>query len=200
MQVKICGITRVQDALAAEQAGVDAIGLNFAESSKRRLSLEQALEISNSVGIFMLQVGIFVNQPLEVVKEIAQTLRLGAIQLHGQEDAAYAKTLGKDFHIIKAVSFQESLDPRTLLDFPADALLLDGLKPGSGEGFDWSVASAWKGLPKLILAGGLTPDNVQKGITALDPYAVDTASGVEATAGIKDPQKIQDFVRAAKGF
>jgi phosphoribosylanthranilate isomerase len=200
MRVKICGITRVEDAIAAEQAGADAIGLIFAESSKRRINLEQALKISNSLGVFVTRVGVFVNQPSDWVREIAQTLRLGAIQLHGQEDANYAKKLARDFRIIKAVSFQESLDPKSLQDFPADALFLDGLKPGSGETFDWSVASAWKGLPNLILAGGLTPDNVPMGIAALNPYAVDTASGVETTTGIKDPQKIQDFVRAAKRF
>ncbi len=200
MKVKICGITRPQDAIAAEQAGVDAIGLNFAESSKRKVTLEQALEISQSVGVFIATVGIFVNQPLEWVRNIASTLRLDAIQLHGQEDAVYARALAKDFRIIKAVSFQEHLDPKTLHDFPAEALLLDGLKPGSGEVFDWSAASAWKDHPKLILAGGLTPENVSKGIAALNPYAVDTASGVEASIGIKDPSKIQHFVRAARNL
>jgi phosphoribosylanthranilate isomerase len=198
MQVKICGITRVQDAIAAQQAGVDAIGLNFAEHSKRKVTLEQAQSISQSVGIFISRVGIFVNQPLAWVKDVAHTLRLDVIQLHGQEDAIYAKALAKDFQIIKAISFQEGLNPKTLLDFPADAILLDGLKPGSGETFNWSIASAWKGHPKLILAGGLTPENVARSIAALKPYAVDTASGVEASIGIKDPQKIQHFVCAAK--
>lgn len=198
MYVKICGITRLQDALAAQQAGVDAIGLNFAEHSKRRITLEQAHAISQQVGIFTATVGIFVNQPLDWVREIARELRLSAIQLHGEEDADYARALHKDFKIIKAVSFQENLRPETFLDYPADALLLDGLKPGSGETFDWSVASAWKGHPGLILAGGLNPQNVHLGIIALAPYAVDTASGVESSPGIKDHRKIQDFVRAAR--
>ena len=164
------------------------------------MTLEQAQFISQSLGVFTTRVGIFVNQPLAWVKEIASALRLQAIQLHGQEDAAYAKALANDFFIIKAVSFHEHLDPESLQDFPAEALLLDGLKPGSGEVFDWTVAKAWKGHPKLILAGGLTPENVSRSIEALNPYAVDTASGVEASVGIKDHQKIQDFVRAAKDF
>ena len=144
VKVKICGITRPQDAVAAEQAGVDAIGLNFAEISKRKVTLEQAQIISQSLGVFIAKVGIFVNQPQDWVKEVAQTLRLDAIQLHGQEDASYAKTLAKDFRIIKAVSFHEHPDPKSLLDFPAEALLLDGLKPGSGEVFDWAIAQPGK--------------------------------------------------------
>jgi phosphoribosylanthranilate isomerase len=199
VRVKICGITRPEDAVAAEQAGVDAIGLNFVEGSKRRVTLEQALTISLSVGPFISRVGIFVNQPLHELEEIAQTLRLDAVQLHGQEDAIYAKSLSKNYRIIKAVSFHNQ-SPKDLLDFPADAILLDGLRPGSGETFDWSVAAAFKGFPNLILAGGLDAKNVRAGIEALEPYAVDTASGVESSPGIKNPVQIQNFVRAAKGF
>lgn len=173
-------------------------GLSLLSVLNAKSLSEQALNISQSVGVFIARVGVFENQPLAWVKEVSHSLRLSAIQLHGQEDAIYAKALGKDFRIIKAVSFQEGLDPKSWLDFPADALHLDGLKPGSGETFDWSVASAWKGHPKLILAGGLTPENVAKGIAALKPYAVDTASGVEAISGIKDAQKIQHFVRTSK--
>jgi phosphoribosylanthranilate isomerase len=184
----------------AERAGADAIGLNFAESSKRKITLEQAQTISQSLGVFISKVGIFVNQPLEWVQEIAHTLRLDTIQLHGQEDEWYAEALTKHFKIIKAVSFQPGLTPKQFMDYPADALLLDGLKPGSGEAFDWSVAKAWKAHPKLILAGGLNPENVRLGIAAMEPYAVDTASGVESSIGIKDFQKVQDFVRAAKGL
>jgi phosphoribosylanthranilate isomerase len=199
VRVKICGITRVEDAVAAERAGVDAIGLNFAEHSKRKVTVEQALDISQSMGPFVSRVGIFVNQSLHELEEIAQTLRLDTVQLHGQEDAIYAKAIGKNYRVIKAVSFQnQSL--QELLDFPAEAILLDGLKPGSGEAFDWSVAKAFKGFPNLILAGGLNPTNVKAGIEALEPYAVDTASGVENSPGIKNHAQIQDFVRAAKGF
>ncbi len=199
VRVKICGITRPQDAVAAEQAGVDAIGLNFAEHSKRKVTVEQALKISQSVGPFISRVGIFVNHSLHELEEIAQTLKLDTIQLHGQEDASYAKSVGKHYRVIKAVSFQNQ-PLRDLLDFPADAIMLDGLKPGSGETFDWSVAASFKGFPNLILAGGLNPANVKAGIEALEPYAVDTASGAENSPGIKNHVQIQDFVRAAKGF
>jgi phosphoribosylanthranilate isomerase len=199
VRVKICGITSIEDAVACERAGVDAVGLNFAAHSKRRIGLEQALTISHSMGPLISRVGIFVNHPLHELEEIAQTLKLDTVQLHGQEDAIYARSVGKNYRVIKAVSFQnQSLND--LQDFPADAILLDGLKPGSGESFDWSIAKMFKGFPNLILAGGLTPANVKAGIEALEPYAVDTASGVESSPGIKNYAQIQDFVRAAKGF
>jgi phosphoribosylanthranilate isomerase len=199
VRVKICGVTRPEDAVAVERAGADAIGLNFVESSKRRLTLEQALAIVQSLGPFISRVGIFINQPLHELEEIAQTLRLDTLQLHGQEDEIYAKSLAKNYRIIKAVSFQNQ-SPKDLLDFPADAVLLDGLKPGSGETFDWLVAKRFKGLPNLILAGGLNANNVRAGIEALEPYAVDTASGVESSPGIKDHGLLRKFLRAAKGF
>jgi phosphoribosylanthranilate isomerase len=199
VQVKICGITRVEDAIAVERAGADAIGLNFVEGSKRRVTLEQALAIVQSLGPFISRVGVFVNQPLHELEEIAQVLRLDALQLQGQEDAIYAKSLSKNYRVIKAVSFQNQ-SPKDLLDFPADAILLDGLKPGSGETFDWSVAKHFKSFPKLILAGGLNPTNVKAGIEALEPYAVDTASGVESSSGIKSHGLVRDFLRAAKSF
>jgi phosphoribosylanthranilate isomerase len=199
VHVKICGITRVEDAVACERADVDAIGLNFVEHSKRRVTLEQALTIVQSVGPFISRVGVFVNHPLHELEEIAQTLQLDTVQLHGQEDAIYAKSIGKHYRVIKAVSFQNQ-DPKTLLDFPADGILLDGLKPGSGESFDWTIARSFKGFPNLILAGGLTPGNVRAGIEALEPYAVDTASGVENSPGLKNHDQIREFVRLAKGF
>ncbi|MGL4611492.1 MAG: phosphoribosylanthranilate isomerase [Trueperaceae bacterium] len=198
-RVKICGITRIEDAVAAEKVGADAIGLIFAEHSKRRVSMEQALAISGSLGPFISRVGVFVNQPLHAIETIAKTLRLDALQLHGEEDAEFVKALSKNYRIIKAICFENQC-PQDYLNFPADALLLDGLKPGSGTTFNWSVAAAFKGFPKLILAGGLTPKNVRAGITALEPYAVDTASGVEETPGIKNHTLLHDFLRAAKGF
>jgi len=198
MRVKICGITRPEDALAAESAGADAIGLNFAKTSKRFITLEQAKTISDAVGPFVQRVGIFVDSSLEEVLETAHTLRLHAVQLHGDEDEAFAKSIKKEFWTIKAVSFTPALSLRYFESFPADAFLLDGLKPGSGERFDWSQAAFLKNLPHLILAGGLNVHNVTAAIEALQPYAVDLSSGVEARPGIKDPQKIQDFVRVAK--
>ena len=198
MRIKICGITRAQDALAAEEAGADAIGLIFAEKSKRRLTLGQAAEISGALDPFISRVGVFVNAPLEEVFKTAQTLKLTAVQLHGQENAKYAAELRQHVQVIRAVSFHAELDIEKLRDFPADAFLIDGLKPGSGERFDWSQAVTLRNLPRFILAGGLTPDNVAEAVRTLNPYAVDVASGVEVAPGIKEKGKIQDFVRRAR--
>lgn len=198
MRVKICGITRPEDALAAERAGADAIGLNFAEKSKRYVTVDQAKYVSKVVGPFIHRIGVFVNSSLEEVLETARALRLHGVQLHGDEDATFAEAVRKEFWTIKAVSFTPELRLNYFETFPADAFLLDGLKPGSGEGFDWSQAAFLKRLPFLILAGGLNAENVGAGIEAFNPYAVDLASGVELRPGIKDPQKIQDFVRVAK--
>ena len=197
MRVKICGITRPEDAVAAEQAGADALGFIFVESSKRFVGVAQAAAISSAVGPLIHRVGVFADSSLEKVVETASALRLHAVQLHGQEDAEFAAEVRKQFWVIKAVSFHRGLSRAELDAFPADALLLDGIKPGSGEVFAWEDAAFLKGYPRLILAGGLTPDNVAAGIEALEPYAVDVSSGVEARPGVKDAQKIQDFVRVA---
>ena len=198
VRVKICGVTRPEDALAAEAAGADAIGLIFAPHSKRRVTLQQAQAICLPLGPFVTTVGVFVNAPLSEVLGAAQQLRLGAVQLHGDESPDYAEALRRHIRVIKAVSFTPELKPAALEAFPADATLLDGLVPGSGEAFAWDAASGLKGLPRLILAGGLTPENVAAGVRALSPYAVDVASGVESTVGVKDANKIQDFVHRAK--
>lgn len=198
MKVKICGITRVEDALAAQAAGADAVGLIFAERSKRRVTPAQAQSISAALGPFIARVGVFVDAPLDVVQETVRALRLSAVQLHGSEDAAYAQALRPHVRVIKAFSFTPDLSAEALRVFPADAVLLDGLRPGGGEAFAWADAAALAGLPHLILAGGLTPTTVAAGIAVLKPYGVDVASGVESSAGIKDPRKIQDFVREAR--
>jgi len=183
VKVKICGITRPEDARLAEEAGADAIGLIFAERSKRCL---------------------------DVVRAKANELRLDAVQLHGDESDMYVANVAEHFHVIKAVAIADEVDRYHLEQIPAHALLIDGVTPGSGDVFDWSKAEALRGMPHLILAGGLTPDNVAAGITALQPYAVDVASGVEKTFTqdtqnststnypIKDAGKVLDFVRAAK--
>ncbi len=198
MRIKICGITRVEDALAAEEAGADAVGLIFAERSKRRITLGQAAEISEALGPFVARVGVFVNAPIEEVFEAARTLRLSAVQLHGQESAEYAAELRPHVQVIRAVSFHAELDVKRLKDFPADAFLVDGLKPGSGERFDWGQAKRLQTLPRFILAGGLSPENVAEAVQTLNPYTVDVASGVEVSPGIKEKRKIQDFVRQAR--
>ena len=174
------------------------MGFIFAPYSKRRVTLQQAQTICSRLGPFITTVGVFVNAPLSEVLETVRRLRLGAVQLHGDEPPDYAKALRQHVRVVKAVSFTPELKLETLEAFPADAILLDGLTPGSGEAFAWDAATGLKDLPRLVLAGGLTPENVAAGVRALSPYAVDVASGVESTVGVKDVKKIQDFVRRAK--
>lgn len=198
MRVKICGITRIEDALSAEAAGADAVGFVFAPRSKRFVTPAQASKVSAALGPFIGRVGVFVDSPLEEVLAVAKILRLHAVQLHGAEDEAYAARLRQDFFVIKALSFHPDLSLEVLEAFPADAILLDGVKPGSGEAFDWQQAAFLAALPRLILAGGLSFENLRAGIETLAPYGVDVSSGVERRPGIKDPKRIRDFVRQAK--
>lgn len=200
MRVKICGITNTQDALLAEHYGADAIGLIFVPESKRFVNAEQAKPISDALSPLINRVGVFRNSSLEHIRQTAKRVKLDTIQLHGDEDAVFAKALSRDYRVIKAISFSTTLDLNELKAFPVDGILLDGLKPGSGETFDWSQAAFLKAFPRLILAGGLTPDNVQEAIAALKPYAVDLASGVEASVGKKDPVKLKRFISRAKAF
>lgn len=198
MRVKICGITRTEDALAAEAAGADAVGFNFAAVSKRRVDLSRAREMSAALGPFIARVGVFVDAPLEEVREAVRLARLDAVQLHGGEEPAYAAALRSQVRVVRALSFSTNLSAEVLRRYPADAILIDGLLPGSGSAFDWSQAGALRTLPRLILAGGLTPETVGAGVRALAPYAVDVASGVESAPGIKDAASIRRFVEQAR--
>lgn len=198
MRVKICGVTRVSDALAAEAAGADAIGLMFVPESKRVIELKRAQEIRAALGPLIVAVGVFRNAPLEQVLATSAELRLGAVQLHGQEDDDYLAAVRELVPVIKAVSYSPTLSAAGLADLPADAILVDGLRPGSGEAFDWQQAGRLRDLPRLILAGGLHPGNVAAGVSALRPYGVDVSSGVERRPGMKDPELVASFVATAR--
>lgn len=199
VRIKICGITRPEDALAAEAAGADAIGLIFAPNSKRRISAETAAEVAAAAGPLLTRVGVFVDADLDEVIGLVSLLRLDAVQLHGQESPEYALALRDRVRVVRALRFSPRLDPAAASAYPADAILLDAATPGAGVPFAWDEAAAWRGFPRLILAGGLRPDNVAEAIRALRPYAIDVASGVEASPGVKDPAAIAAFVRAAVG-
>ncbi len=198
VRVKICGITRPEDAALAERAGADAIGMIFAERSKRRVDAMQAAEIAAAVGPLVTRVGVFVDASPDDVRRLVGALRLDAVQLHGAETPAVAAALRPSVQVIKAWSFTPGLRPEVMTRYPADAVLIDGLRPGSGERFDWEQAAGLRQLPRLILAGGLDPENVAEGIAALRPYAVDVASGVESEPGVKDPAKVHAFVEAVR--
>lgn len=198
VRIKICGITRREDARVAEDAGADAIGLIFAERSRRRVGLTAAAGIVAALGPLVTRVGVFVDAPLDRVRAAVHRLRLGAVQLHGDEPAAYAAALRGEVAVVRALPFTPALTPASLEGYPADAFLLDAPTPGSGRSFDWSEAVAWRGHPRLILAGGLDPGTVAEGVRVLQPYAVDVASGVESEPGVKDAERVQAFVRAVR--
>jgi phosphoribosylanthranilate isomerase len=199
VRVKICGITREEDARAAEAAGADAIGLIFAERSVRRVDPARARGLADALGPFVTRVGVFLGASEEELRAAVAAARLDAVQLHGAvDDDVAARLRGDGLQVIRAVRFEPGLTPDAFADRPFDAVLLDGVRPGSGTAFDWAAAAAWRGWPRLILAGGLRPDTVAAGIAALRPYAVDVASGVERAPGIKDAAAVRAFVAAAR--
>jgi phosphoribosylanthranilate isomerase len=198
VRVKICGITRPADAVAAERAGADAIGLMFVPESPRYIDMVRARELVLAVGPLLATVGVFRDAPLEQVLDTAAELRLAAVQLHGGEDDGYLATVRKRVPVIRALSFDPSLSRSRLASLAADAVLLDGLRPGSGQVFDWEAARHLRGSQRLILAGGLDPGNVAAGVRAFGPYGVDVSSGVEESPGVKDAWLVGEFVRAAR--
>ena len=173
-----------------------ALGFVFAPSP-RRVSPERAAAIASELGPFVARVGVFVNAGLEEILATAETAGLTAIQLHGDEPPELAAALSGRYPVIKAFRLREGVPPGAL-DYPASALLLDGPRPGSGRAFDWD----WLGdLPpgrRVIVAGGLTPENVCSLLHRYRPYGVDTSSGVESAPGVKDWRRIAAFVRAVE--
>jgi phosphoribosylanthranilate isomerase len=198
MQVKICGLTRPEDARHAEDAGADAIGLNFVPGTKRFLTLERAREVLGAVGPFVARVGVFQNASLETVLETVRAVGLNVAQLHGHESDAFALEVERLVPVVRAVKLEPGV-PFALPEI-GSAFLIDGPDPGSGQLADWNrlEGSVLAGR-RWLLAGGLTPENVAGAIARLHPWGVDLSSGVESSPGIKDPAKVTAFIRAAKG-
>lgn len=196
-RVKICGIRTASAALAAAEAGADAVGFVFYPPSPRFVPPARAAELARRLPPFVLRVGVFVNAPVQVVEEVAEQVGLDVVQLHGDEPPEVCARLRR--RVIKAVRVDGPDAVARAREYPVAAVLLDahvpGLYGGTGRRFDWSLV---RGLDKpVILSGGLTPDNVGEAIRQARPYAVDASSGVE-TAGEKDPEKIAAFVRAVR--
>jgi phosphoribosylanthranilate isomerase len=199
--VKICGITSAADALAAMQAGADAIGLMFYEGSPRHVTIEAAAEIARQLPPFAIKVGVFVNAPEELVLRAITECGLNLAQFHGEETPDYCARF--PVMTIKAVRVRDAESLKPLADYHTDAFLLDAYAPdklgGTGASFNWDLAIEAQKLGKpIFLAGGLTPENVAEAVRRVRPYAVDVSSGVESSPGKKDPQKVAAFVRAAK--
>lgn len=200
-RVKICGITNLEDALSAVEAGADALGFVFYAASPRHIFPEQATRIISQLPPFVQTVGLFVNEELNTVNEVADLCRLDLVQLHGDESADYCQQISR--RVLKAFRVRSltCLDP--IKDYRVAGYLLDTFSPsfygGTGTSFNWEIATeAVKRHQRIILAGGLTPDNVAEAIRQVGPYGVDVSSGVEAGPGKKDREKVREFIRNAK--
>ena len=200
VRVKVCGITNLEDALAAVNLGAYALGFVFAPSP-RQITPDKAAEIIAQLPPFVSRVGVFVDSPLEQVQETIAIAGLSMVQLHGSEDAEYCQALSP--RVIKAFRVRSDSILRELPRYKVSAYLLDSydaaLKGGTGKTFDWSIAKAASKLGFIILSGGLNPDNVRQAIEQVEPYAVDVSSGVEVSPGKKDHDKLRAFMEAAKG-
>jgi phosphoribosylanthranilate isomerase len=200
-RVKICGITRVADAATVVQCGADALGLVFYPKSPRYVDIEQAREIAESVAPFVTVVGLFVNAAADAIEQIIANVPLGLLQFHGHENNALCNSFGLPF--IKSIAMREGTDVLSLMEhYPAaSGFLLDAWQPqsygGGGETFDWNILPESSPRP-LILAGGLTPENVATAINTVRPYAVDVSSGVESRKGIKSAARITTFMKGVE--
>jgi phosphoribosylanthranilate isomerase len=202
VKVKICGITSAIDALMAASAGADAIGFNFFKPSPRYVEPDRARAIRLALPPFLTTVGLFVDRTEEAVTETMQQCGLDCVQLHGKESPRMTANLRRRFATIKAIRVRGEENLKELERYEADAFLLDafvsGMPGGTGQTFDWELARRAASRVRLVLAGGLTPDNVAEAVRAARPFAVDVASGVESEPGKKSRKLVTDFVRAAK--
>ncbi|GIU83346.1 MAG: N-(5'-phosphoribosyl)anthranilate isomerase [Acidimicrobiales bacterium] len=197
MFVKICGITSEDDALLAVALGADAVGFVFAPSP-RQIAPVLARDIARRLPPEVLTVGVFRDEAPERVVEIVHSAGLDAVQLHGHEtvaDATYVKQRVRV--LIQAFTAGDPAVERAG-EYPADAYLLDGPVPGSGRVFDWTLTEALPVGSRLILAGGLDPENVQEAVSRVRPWGVDVSSGVERAPGRKDPIKLKEFIERAR--
>ena len=200
VRIKICGITNKEDALAAAHLGADALGFVFA-ASPRKVSAESAREIIKTLPPFVKTVGVFVDEDPERVSSIAAMCGLDILQLHGSESVDYCGSF--DRRVIKAVRMQSQDELKNLSKYVdvVDGLLLDTYVPnkpgGTGITFDWKLAVEARRYGRIILAGGLNPENVAAAIKMVKPYAVDASSGLERSPGVKDHEKVAQFIREA---
>jgi len=201
--VKICGITNLEDALAAIAAGADALGFNFYKPSPRYITPQHAREIIEKLPESLLTVGVFVNEESEDVLNIAKEAGLRALQLHGDEPPEYCRELD-DYYVIKTFAVSDSFDIQAAHAYKVEAIMLDtkhnNLRGGTGQVFDWSVAQQVRPvIPKLFLAGGLSPENVQNAVEIVRPFAVDACSALEDRPGKKNHERMRVFINTVRG-
>lgn len=198
--IKICGIKRIDDALAAAEFGVNAIGFNFYRKSKRYITPEMAKKIIDEIPPFICVVGVFVNEEIETVRHIYDYCGIDVIQLHGDESPDYCEKLQK--RIIKAFRLKDESDIEKINLYNVNGVLVDSFKEGeyggTGIEFNENIIKRIRDRKKLILAGGLRVDNVEEAILKIKPYGIDVCSGVEVEPGIKDKEKMRLFVERAR--
>jgi phosphoribosylanthranilate isomerase len=199
-RIKICGITRMDDAIAAEDAGADAIGFVFHPSSPRYISPENAGLISRNIGPFMARIGVFVNTPIETIRAVCRNAILTGVQLHGEETPAMVRELQSFVPVIKAFRVGHGFMPEVLEQYGANAYLLDTFAEGTcyggtGKTFDWNIVGACTRYGRILLAGGITNDNVVDALRIATPWGIDVSSGVEKSPGVKDKEKITSLMQ-----
>ena len=206
-KVKICGITNIEDALASCEYGADALGFIFYKKSPRFIEPERVKKIIRELPPFVTTVGVFVDDDADRISEIADAAKLDIIQLHGSEPPEFCNVFKRK--IIKAFKIQGQGargkgQENEIRRYTVSAYLLDtykeGVEGGTGEIFDWEIAKEAKRFGRIILAGGLTPQNVAEAVETVMPYGVDVSSGVEQKPGKKDLQKVKNFIERAKGI
>ncbi|MBN2037634.1 MAG: phosphoribosylanthranilate isomerase [Chitinispirillaceae bacterium] len=203
MRIKICGITRFEDAKVAAGLGVDALGFIFYQRSPRYIPPEEAALIIKQLPPFISRVGVFVDEEPEKVVAIARVTGIDTIQLHGTESPRYCSKM--PLPVIKAFSIEPGSDLSLLEQYHVSGFLLDtwagGKRGGTGKTFDWSIArNACIKYDRIILAGGLNPTNLEEALETVHPYGVDINSGVEIKPGIKNPRKMHDAVRTVRAW
>jgi phosphoribosylanthranilate isomerase len=205
VKVKICGNTNLEDAERAADLGAWALGLIFYERSRRRCGTDEATRIAAALRRRVELCGVFVNASLDRVASVADEVGLTMIQLHGEEGPAYCAEAARrtGARVVKAMRVRSRADLQALDAFHTDFHLLDSRPPGPraqpGQPFDWSLARGHRGHAPAILSGGLVAENVAEGISTVQPFAVDVASGVEAAPGRKDPTRLEAFFAAVAG-
>jgi phosphoribosylanthranilate isomerase len=202
IKVKICGTTSLKDAFLAVESGADAIGFIFYKMSPRNISQKEAKEIILQLPPFIETVGVFVNETSDKINRIAEQCKLNSIQLHGEESPALCRRVKRK--VIKAFRVKNADSLKSIASYKVSGFLLDsyndGSKGGTGQVFDWNLALRVKKQGPVILAGGLNPYNVFTAIHRVKPYGVDVCSGVEKSPGIKDHEKIREFIKSVRRF
>jgi phosphoribosylanthranilate isomerase len=197
VRVKICGVRNLEEAMAAVEAGADALGFNFWPKSPRYVSPTDARSVIKQVSPLIASIGVFVNEPSQRIIEIANATGLSAVQLHGDETPEFCAAFAS-IKLIKAFRVGSDFDCASIKEFPVEMVLLDtgakGSYGGTGKVFDWRVAVEAKKYAPVMLAGGLKIENVAEAISTVTPAAIDVCSGIEAAPGRKDLAKLRDFM------